>query len=161
MSLIRSLIWCTETTIITTSDGKRQVVTEELKAPSMKSTLVTDKRKERVEELPSTATSNVFSRLTAPTKAAIGKSRRQEDRNAREQWTKSMNQQLDYEESLMNMGGFVLKEQRYKKIEDRPGTSKKTVGSRLKQITKTSETERFQVETNSHSFSGKIHQNIL
>lgn len=66
-----------------------------------------------------------------------------------------MNQQLDYEESLINMGGFVLKEQRYKKVEDRPTSSKQAVGSRLKQITKTSG-GRNPAAATSHSFSGKL-----
>lgn len=57
----------------------------------------------------------MFSRLTAPTKATIGKSRRTEDKKTREEWRKTINSQIDYDESQMNMGGFVLKEQRYKK----------------------------------------------
>lgn len=68
----------------------------------------------RVRDERTTASSNVFSRLTAPTKAAIGKSKRKEDKTAREEWRKTMNSQIAYEESLMNMGGFVMKEQRYK-----------------------------------------------
>ena len=61
---------------------------------------------------------DVFSRLTAQTKTSMGKSRRIEDRQAREEWKNNMDSQLEYEESMMNMGGFVLKEQRYKKLED-------------------------------------------
>lgn len=65
-----------------------------------------------------------------------------------------MNQQLDYEESLMNMGGFVLKEQRYKKIDDRPTSSKQPVGSRLKQAINTSGGRNNKAAATSHSFSG-------
>lgn len=63
----------------------------------------------------SSTTSNVFSRLTAPTKATIGKSRRVEDRKTRDEWRREMDAKMEQEEEDMNMGGFVLKEQRYKK----------------------------------------------
>lgn len=64
------------------------------------------------------ASSTVFSRLSAPTKATIGKSKRAEDKRVRDEWRKTMDSQQDLEESNMNMGGFVLKEQRYKKLAD-------------------------------------------
>lgn len=64
------------------------------------------------------ASSTVFSRLSAPTKATMGKSKREEDKMVREEWRKTMNSQRDQDESNMNMGGFVLKEQRYKKMAD-------------------------------------------
>lgn len=93
----------------------------------MTSTQKSSSRKTR-EQRTTTSTSNVFSRLTAPTKATIGKSKRENDKKMREEWRQTMNSQLEYEESLMNMGGFVLKEQRYKKI----GGSRSPVSAKTK-----------------------------
>ena len=80
------------------------------------------------EQRTTTSTSNVFSRLTAPTKATIGKSKRENDKKLREEWRQSVNSQLEQEESMMNMGGFVLKEQRYKKM----GASRSPVSAKTK-----------------------------
>lgn len=83
-----------------------------------------------------------------------------------------MNSQFDKEESLMNMGGFVLKEQRYavhlhisryKKSHDfKSPKSAKTTKRHTKRET-TSYTKTMKVSTNgshheeiTHSYSGKI-----
>jgi hypothetical protein len=107
----------------------------------------------------STTGSNVFSRLTAPTKATIGKSKKQEDREQREEWRKTINSQLDYEESLMNMGGFVMKDQRYKRTaaQRSPQTakaSKTTTTKRVKQTISES-THRQNQEMNSQTFTSR------
>jgi hypothetical protein len=74
------------------------------------------------------ASSTVFSRLSAPTKATMGKSKREEDKTVRDEWRKTMDSQRDQEESNMNMGGYALKEQRYKKLAD----SKSPIGTHYK-----------------------------
>jgi len=58
---------------------------------------------------------NVFSRLAAPTKATMGKSRRLEDQRNREEWKRDVDMQIEQEDQMVNKGGFVLKEQRYRK----------------------------------------------
>lgn len=109
----------------------------------------------------STAVSGVFSRLTAPTKATIGKSKRQEDREQREEWRKTMNSQLDYEESLINMGGFVMKDQRYKRTaaQRSPQTAKSSkmtkTTKRFKQTVSES-TQRQDQDMHSQTFTSKF-----
>lgn len=114
----------------------------------------------RARDERTTATSNVFSRLTAPTKAAIGKSKRQEDKSAREEWRKTMNSQIAYEESLINMGGFVMKEQRYKPMAgSRSPQSAKTKKKEQKRMATTGASftnGRNQHEMTTHSYSGKL-----
>lgn len=108
----------------------------------------TTSRRKRTQRTTTSSGGGVFSRLTAPTKATIGKSKRKEDKDTRDEWRKTMNSQLAHEESLMNMGGFVLKEQRYKKMADQrsPMSAKQKKRDRVA-TAKTRETGRTHFET--------------
>lgn len=126
-------------------------------------TTATGGRRTRTER--TTGGSNVFSRLTAPTKSAIGKSRRKEDKSAREEWRKTISHQLSEDERNTNMGGFVLKEQRYKKMgarsplsaKHRSPKSAKHKSRKAATVSKITATNgRNQTSMASHTFSGEL-----
>ena len=103
-------------------DGRKEEITETVTSINTGLQGTSERRTAKTERKTMHSTSggatNVFSRLTQPTKTHIMKSRRAEDRRTKDEWRSSMNKQIEYEESLMNEGGFVLKEQRYKKVGD-------------------------------------------
>jgi len=127
---------------------------------------IADKRNKNKEA--TSTTNSVFSRLTQSTKSAIGKSKRANDKEVREQWRQNMNKKLEEEEEKMNMGGFVLKEQRYKKVADAKSpkpTKSSNYSKTFKQTSskinanRTLTVDRNEAVSTSHAFTGEFSSN--